>query len=140
MDEIMGLTCLKRENIYQDRTGYSTGKTRLSTCLPPCLCRREAYGVISPCFAFKPASFSSHSAVTGSDMAAAANAVDGEMIDAIRAAVKDCADRGLHYASKWCVALIVHRFTCRAHLRPPGQPSSSPPSPPQGVATPCPRP
>ncbi|KAI0058089.1 TPR-like protein [Artomyces pyxidatus] len=32
--------------------------------------------------------------------------VDGDMIDGLRRAVKDCADRGLHHASRWAAELL----------------------------------
>jgi anaphase-promoting complex subunit 8 len=34
-------------------------------------------------------------------MAAAVITVDKEMVDSLRKAIKDCADRGLQHASKW---------------------------------------
>ncbi len=39
-------------------------------------------------------------------MAATVVTVDGEMIDSLRRAVNDCADRGLQHASKWYVGSI----------------------------------
>ena len=39
-------------------------------------------------------------------MAAAVTIADGEMVERLRQAVKDCADRGLHQASKWYVRFI----------------------------------
>lgn len=46
-------------------------------------------------------------------MAATAVTVDGEMIDGLRRAINDCADRGLQHASKWyarfshCLASVL---------------------------------
>ncbi|KAI0316028.1 TPR-like protein [Amylostereum chailletii] len=40
-------------------------------------------------------------------MAASVAIVDAEMIDGLRAAVKDCAERGLHQASKWAAELLA---------------------------------
>jgi hypothetical protein len=40
-------------------------------------------------------------------MAATVVTVDGEMIDSLRRAVNDCADRGLQHASKWYVGSIT---------------------------------
>jgi anaphase-promoting complex subunit 8 len=42
-------------------------------------------------------------------MAAAVVTVDGEMIDSLRKAINDCADRGLLHASKWyACAFLSH--------------------------------
>lgn len=58
--------------------------------------------------------------------------VDGEVVAALRDAVRDCSDRGLLYASKWCVP---SPFVCNNHLtRTEGHRSSSRPyHPPSGA-------
>lgn len=38
-----------------------------------------------------------------SAMATAVVTVDGEMLESLRKAINDCADRGLQHASKWYV-------------------------------------
>jgi len=51
-------------------------------------------------------------------MAAAVVTVDGEMIDSLRKAINDCADRGLQHASKWyaCAFLPLPQSTAALPL------------------------
>ncbi|KAI0047771.1 TPR-like protein [Auriscalpium vulgare] len=56
---------------------------------------------------------------------AAVSVVDVEMIDGLRQAVKDCADRGLMHASKWAAELLASvPIEKRRALQPPGDLSS----------------
>lgn len=69
-------------------------------------------------------------------MATTVATVDGDMIESLRKAINDCADRGLQNASKWYVwRNHVTHLSPRSNARTPGGPqSSSQPCRPQSVA------
>ena len=50
-------------------------------------------------------------------MAATVVTVDGEMIDGLRSAINDCADRGLQHASKWYARFIHSLASVLIHAR-----------------------
>ncbi|KAI0036954.1 TPR-like protein [Vararia minispora EC-137] len=72
-------------------------------------------------------------------MAVAVNAISGEMVDGLRAAVKESADRGLHYASKWAAELLASTPTHKRRspfAPPPSILASTPARTPGSMAPP----
>ncbi|THH20397.1 hypothetical protein EW146_g945 [Bondarzewia mesenterica] len=64
-------------------------------------------------------------------MATVVTIADGEMVEHLRKAIKDCADRGLNHASKWAAELLASvQPSKRHHLRNPDTFSTSTPARP----------